>query len=266
MNAVLVPAIRRRRVGLLGWSLGLVALVTLVAVSYPAVRGNTELDRTFAQMSPAVRSLLGLGAGAALTSPAGYLNSQFFANLLPVMLLIFGIGGGAWAIAGDEAAGMLELLLANPVSRPHVAVARFTAVAVMICGLAVVTLAALLAAREPAGLGQVTPMHLTAAVAATAAMALVYSALAFAVGAGGGARATALATAGGAAVVGFVLEGLGQAVAALRPLRDLMPWHWLLAADPLVHGASWRALGLPLAVTVVLCAAGTVAFVRRDLR
>jgi hypothetical protein len=56
MNAVLVPAIRRRRVGLLGWSLGLVALVTLVAVSYPAVRGNAELDRTFAQMSVSARA------------------------------------------------------------------------------------------------------------------------------------------------------------------------------------------------------------------
>jgi hypothetical protein len=44
-----------------------------------------------------------------------------------------------------------------------------------------------------------------------------------------------------------------------------MPWHWLLAADPLTHGASWQAVGLPLAVTVVLCAAGTLAFARRDL-
>ena len=266
MRAALVPAIRRRRTGLLGWSLGLIALVALVAVSYPAVRGNAELDRTFAQMSPAVRSLLGLGPGAALTSPAGYLNSQFFANLLPVMLLVFGIGAGAWAIAGDEAAGMLELFLANPVSRPHVAVARFTAVALMICGLALVTLVALLAARGPAGLGQVTPMHLTAAVAATAAMALVYTAVAFAVGASGAGRPAALTIATGAAVAGFVLEGLGQVVASLRPVRDLMPWHWLLAADPLVHGASWRAIGLPLAVTVVLCAAGTIAFARRDLR
>jgi hypothetical protein len=80
-------------------SLGLVGVVALIAVSYPAVRGNAELDQTFAQPSPAVRSLLGLTGGTGLTSPAGYLDSQFFANLLPVLLLVFGprcSAGGGW--------------------------------------------------------------------------------------------------------------------------------------------------------------------------
>ena len=142
------------------------------------------------------------------------LNSQFFANLLPVMLLIFGISTGGWAIAGDEAAGTLELLLANPVSRAQVAIARFAALAVMIAGLSTVTLAALLLARGPAGLGQVAPGHVAAAVAATAAMGLAYAALAFALGASGAGRGAALAIAGAVAVVGFVLEGVGQAVTA----------------------------------------------------
>jgi ABC-2 type transport system permease protein len=265
MTGVLVQAIHRRRVGLLGWALGLVGVVALIALSYPAVRGNAELDRTFAQLSPAVRSLLGLGGSAGLTSPTGYLNSQFFANLLPVMLLIFGIGSGAWAIAGDEAAGTLELLLANPVSRAQVAIARFTALVLMIVGLSTVTLAALLLARGPAGLGQVTPPHLTAAVAATASMGLAYAAFAFALGAGGASRAAALATASAVAVVGFVLEGLGQVVTALRPVRNAMPWHWLLSADPLTHGATWQAIAWPLALAIVLGSAGTAAFARRDL-
>jgi ABC-2 type transport system permease protein len=265
MSAVLVQAIRRRRTGLLGWSLGLIGVVALVALSYPAVRGNAELDRTFAQLSPAVRSLLGLSGAAPLTSPIGYLDSQLFANLLPVMLLIFGIGAGAWAIAGDEAAGTLELLLANPVSRAQVAIARFSAVALMLAGLSAVTLAALLAARGPAGLGQVTQPHLAAAVAATAAMGLAYAAVAFALGACGAGRAVALAIATAVAVVGFALEGLGQAVTALRPVRNAMPWHWLLSADPLTHGASWQAIAWPLALAIVLTTAGTVAFARRDL-
>ena len=54
-------------------------------------------------------------------------------------------------------------------------------------------------------------------------------------------------------------------MSSVRPVRDLMPWHWLLAADPLTRGVSWQAVGLPLAVAVVLCAAGAAAFVRRDL-
>ena len=50
MISIVVHAVRRRRLGLLGWSLGLVGAVALIAVSYPAVRGNAELDQTFAQL------------------------------------------------------------------------------------------------------------------------------------------------------------------------------------------------------------------------
>ncbi len=250
----------------LGWSLGLVGVVALVALSYPAVRGNAELDRTFAQLSPSVRALLGLADGTGLTSPTGYLDSQLFANLLPVMLLVFGIGAGAWAIAGDEDAGTLELLLANPVSRTRVALARSAAIALMVGVLAAVTLAALLFARIPAGLAQVSAARLTAAVVATAALALAYAAIAFALGAAGAGRSVAIAGAAGAAVLGFALEGLGQAVTPLRPVRACMPWHWLLAADPLTHGLTWQSLGWPLALALSLAVIGTAVFAHRDLR
>ena len=45
-----------------------------------------------------------------------------------------------------------------------------------------------------------------------------------------------------------------------------MPWHWLLGTDPLRNGVSWQSLGLPLVLSLVLAAAGTAVFVRRDLR
>lgn len=259
-------AVRRRRSGLLGWALGLVSMVALVALSYPAVRGNAELDKTFAQLPPGVRAMLGLGSGTGLTSPVGYLDSQFFANLLPVLLLVFAIGTASWAIAGDEARGTLELLLANPVSRARVALARLAALILMLVALSAVTLAALLLARGPAGLGEVTVTGLCAAVAASAALALAYAAVAFALGAAGATRRVALGAAASAAVAGYVVEGLGQSVPPLRPVRAVMPWHWLLAGDPLLHGAGWLSLGVPLLVAAALSAAGIAVFTRRDLR
>lgn len=105
MVPVLRQAVRRRRTSLLWWSLGLAGVVGLLAVAYPTVRDNHELDKTFAGLPPGVQGLLGLGGQITLTSPVGYLNSQFFANLLPVMLLVFAVGVAPWAISGDEAAG-----------------------------------------------------------------------------------------------------------------------------------------------------------------
>ena len=267
MLPVLTQAVRRRRAGLLWWSLGLAGVVGLLAVAYPTVRDNHELDKTFAGLPPGVQGLLGLGGQITLTSPVGYLNSQFFANLLPVMLLVFAVGVAAWAISGDEAAGTLELLLANPISRARVAAERAGALVLLLATLTAVSAAALIASTPAVGLDKGLPAgRLLAASVACALLALVYAAVAFAVGAATGSRPVAVATASALAVAGFVVQGLAQQVPALRPVRAASPWHWLLAGDPLQAGLAWRSWVLPLAVTAVLVVLGTVRFQHRDLR
>ena len=139
MLAVLRQMIWRRRWSTLCWSLGLIAFAALLAVAYPTIRGNGELDRTFAGLPASVQVALGLSPGGALTSPVGYLNSQYFANILPAVLLVFAIGLAAWAISGDEAAGTLELLLANPIGRVRVALERAGALLVLLAVLTTVS-------------------------------------------------------------------------------------------------------------------------------
>jgi hypothetical protein len=96
MLAVLRQVVWRRRLGTLWWSLGLIGFAAMLAIVYPTVRDNSELDRTFAGLPPSVQATLGLHSATMLTSPAGYLNSQYFANVLPVMYLVFAIGLSGW--------------------------------------------------------------------------------------------------------------------------------------------------------------------------
>jgi ABC-2 type transport system permease protein len=234
-------------------------------VAYPTVRDNSELDRTFANLPPGVEQLLGLDGGNPLTSPAGHLNSQFFANILPVMLLVYATGAAAWTIAGDESAGTLELLLANPVDRVRVALARLGALIVSLAGLAAVSAVTLLLLAHPTGLDHgLSAARLVAATAASGLLALTFAALAFS--AATGSRPAALAVAAGAAVAGYVVEGLAPQVAALRPARAVNPWHWLLDTDPLRHGLAWHAWVPPLAATADLVLACLPVLARRDLR
>jgi ABC-2 type transport system permease protein len=267
MLAVLRQAMWRRRAGLVWWSLGLVGLAGLLAVAYPTVRGNGELDRTFAGLPPGVQAALGLDPGNALTSPVGYLNSQYFANLLPIVFLVYGIGVAAWCIGGDEAAGTLELLLANPLGRVRVALERAGALVALVAVLSAVPALALAVLAPPVGLTRgLSPARIVEATAGTALLALTFSALAFAVGAATGRRSLAISIASALAVLGFMIEGLAAQVKTLRPVREASPWHWLLGSDPLRNGLTWHAWFLPLAVSLVLVLAGTAAFSRRDLR
>lgn len=260
-------AIRRQLTGLLWWTAGLAGLAALLVVAYPTVRDNTELDRTFAALPPGVEQLLGLGAGDVLTSPSGYLDSQFFANLFPMTLMVYAIGYAAWTIAGDERSGALELLLANPIGVARVAIARLAALLATLVWLAAVP-AVVLAVGSPAtrlGAG-LPPVRLIGATAATALTALTFATVAFAVGAATGNRSLAVGVAAGLAVAGYLVEGLAPAVPFLHALRVVDPWHWLIAAGPLNEGPGLDAVLAPVAVALVLAVSCLPILVRRDLR
>jgi ABC-2 type transport system permease protein len=265
MPDVLIQVVWRRRFWLMWWSLGVLAADALLAVAYPTVRDNSELDKTFAGLPPGVQAALGLQAGA-ITSPAGYLNSQYFANLLPILLLVFGIGLAAWTIGGDEGAGTLELLLSNPIGRIRVAAERSGALVVEIAALTVVAGIGLVVLAPFTGLTKgLGPDRIVESAVATGLLALTFAAAAFALGAWTGSRSAAMSTAGGLAVALFMIEGLAAQVQALGPIREASPWHWLLGTDPIRHGLDWETWVLPISVSAALIVGGSLAFARRDL-
>jgi len=267
MVPVLTHALRRRRISLAWWSLAVAGMCALLAAAYPTIRDNSELDKTFANLPPGVEALLGLSGGNLLSSPTGYLDSQFFANVLPVMLLVFAVGLAAWTVAGDEASGSLELLLANPVSRVRVALARLGALVIQLAGLTAVSTVALIVLAPAAGLDSgLSAGHVAAATVGSALLALTFAAVAFAVGAATGNRPAALGTAAALAVAGYVLEGLAQQIHGLHPIGSVNPWHWVLANDPLRHGLTWRTWLPSLAATAVLATLSLPRLARRDIR
>lgn len=267
MLAVFSQVLRRRRLSLFWWSLGVLAMDGLLGVAYPTVRDNNELDKTFAGLPPSVQTMLGLHGGAKITSPIGYLDSQYFANLLPIILLVFAIALAAWSVSGDEQAGTLELLLANPVSRIRVALERAAALVVLLGVLTGVAALGLVALAPSTGLNNgLGPDRMIDAAIATGLLALVFASVAFAVGAATGGRSLAISVSVSIAVALFAIEGIAEQVNALQSIRAASPWHWLLQTDPLRNGLVWEAWLLPTATSVVLIAAGTLIFARRDLR
>jgi len=258
--------LRDRRASTLWWALGLAVTVALVAISYSTVQGQTELDQSIEDLPESVKVLLGVGENLSLTSPAGYLNSQLFANLLPILLTIYGVGVGAQVIAGNEATGRLELLLAHPVSRRRVAVERAVGMVTLLAAPAL-TCWVVLAVLVPLNDLSVGAGPLSAAVASSALLALVHTAIAFGIGAWTGRRGVAIAVAASITAGGFLVQSLASLSDTLRPLRWLSPWQWFLDRPAIVEG--WNGAARPamacIAVTLVVMAAGIARFERRDL-
>ena len=261
---VLLEALRQRRRSLLWWSLGLVGLVALNVAFYPSVRDDQALSDYAKDLPESVRALFA-GGELDITSPVGFLNSQVYALLAPLVFLIFAIGAGAAAVAGEEERGTLDLVLAHPVRRRSYVVQRFGALALLVLGLSLLLLAVVAAGSRLVDL-EIGFDRLLAASTSVWLFALLFGTVALAAGAVRPGRATAIAAAAVLAIASWLLDGLGQAVDVLEPLRPLSPYYQALGRSPLREGAVWGAWAILAAATALLALVAAFGLERRDLR
>jgi hypothetical protein len=139
--AVFIKTIFENKKALAWWSLGLATYVLVNVAFYPDFKGQTEFDELL--KSEAVKALS--GNVSSFTSPEGYLNAQIFALVAPLLLIVYAVGRGTDAVAGEEGRGTLPSLLANPITRESVIWQKFAAMKTTIFLLAFVHFATLAA-------------------------------------------------------------------------------------------------------------------------
>lgn len=264
---VLGQMLVQRRRSAIWWSIAVALLAWVIAASYPSIASSADAFNEYLATLP--QGVVDLFGSSSMTSPAGYLTSQFYGNMFPLLLIILGVGASAWAIAGSQADGTLEMLLANPIRRSTVGVSRFAAVAILVLVVDVVATLVLVLIR---GLYQLESLAIANVVLAGLGcylLAMLFAALAFGVGAATGSRGAAIACGSGAAAGTYVVFALSGFVSALANLKWVSPWYWFLNSDPLANGASstfWTTSVILPAALIVVCVLGGIAiFNKRDI-
>ncbi len=179
--------------------------------------------------------------------------------------MVYAIGAGARAIAGDEESGTLELIAAHPLSRARLALQRFSAILVSLLIITAGLWLVMLVLRSPAQLDDISITGFVAMHFQLALFAGLFGALSFSVGAATGRRAIAIGVAAGVAVVGFLANGLLPQIKSLEWVRNLSPFHWLVGGDPLRNGIQVTDSLIMSVLIATLVATGTWAFDRRDI-
>ncbi len=264
LNNIFLKTLRDKRVALSWWSIGFFLYNFLIASLYPSIQDAAgELEGYIEKLPDAFKAMFLSGAGD-ITSPAGYLNAESFTLMIPVMLLIFGIGFGAAAVAGEEEAGTLDLLLSNPLPRWRVVVEKFFA---MVVGMSVISLASWLSLFFGAllfdmdiGAGQ-----LAAATVSGALLGLSFGAIALAVGCATGRKGFAIAVGVAVAVGSYLLNIMAKIVESLEPYEKFSLFYYNLNTDPLVKGLKIGDVAVFVGFAVVLLTFSIVLFQRRDL-
>lgn len=262
--SVLLKTLRDARRGLVWWSLGLCSLVAMMVAVYPSVHGNTDMEKLVQNYPEALKAFIAFGGNVDYTSGAGYLGSELFSFMVPLLLLVAAIGAGARAIAGEEEQGTLDLLLANPVSRRRVVTEKLAALAVELAWLALVLWASLAIGGALADT-KVSLGHFAAATGEAALLALLFGVLALLVGSALGRRGLAIAVAAAAAVAAYLVNALAAIVGALEPVQKLSPFYHYTVGDPLRRGVSPGHTAVLAALVLVLAFAVPLVFERRDL-
>lgn len=263
---LLQRAVHERRRWLVGWSIGILALVATTVGFWPALEGRTaELDEVIAELPESLRSLFGLGGGVDPFSPIGYLSSQIYAFMLPLLLLVAGLGL-AGGVAGDEERGLLETVYALPISRRRVVLERWGAVMVLTALLAALTFLAVWVTTLAVGLG-VGAGALAAGSLAAVMLTWCGASLVLAVGAWTGRRGLALGVGSAVLVAGYVVTSLADAgIAWFESVTPMSPFTHYDIVDTLQAGRPTARVVILAVVTVTAVALALRGIDRRDLR
>lgn len=230
---------------------------------YPSIGAVDEMRQLLESMPPALRAMFA-GEGVDISTPAGYLNVELFTFVVPLLVFAITLTAGGGATAGDEEAGTLELLLANPIPRWRVVLERFAGTAVLAAFLCVGMWVALAITARAAAI-DIALDHVAAALVSAWLLGLAIGAVALFLGALTGSRLLSIGIALAVAVAGFFVNALAPLADLLQPWQPLSPHFHYIGYDPLTNGLDPVHAGALLGMTAVFVALAILAFERRDL-
>lgn len=261
MRAILAKSLRDQRTAAIGWAIGLAAIALMYAAFYPSIRDSaSDFTKYLESMPDAIKNIIGTD----FTTPAGYLRSELFSTMGPILVLVWAIGAGARATAGEEERGTLDTLLSTPLRRRTVLSAKALA-AVGVALFLGLTLWATMALLGPPFDLSVPAGDLAVASLLLALVGLSFGAVALAIGAWTGRRTTAAAVAGGFAALSYIVHALAPSVEILETLDPLSPFRWYLDPDPLTGTISVASILVLVGIAVGGFAVAWIGFERRDL-
>ncbi len=262
MLAEFKNTLRRMRGQIIGWSVGVALYGIFMAFFYPSILEMGDMWEEYISIFP--EAMLAFFENMyAIATPMGYLDVYFF-SYMHLIVGILAISAGAGLLVGDEEKGVLDLVLAQPVSRTKLFFGRLLG---LLTSLGIILTAGWLSWALPAGsvgldlswLQLLRPfLPLFAVLLLFAVMALLLSMVVPA------ARIAGMIT--GAVLVGnYLLLGLSNINDKLQPIMEYTPLRYYQGGNA-IDGlkGSWLA-GLLLAA-LPLIAGAWLLFKQRDIR
>ena len=256
--AIVRKTLRDLRGQVLGWGLGLAALAALLVLLFAAIGDEFE-DVDFESFEAL------FGEIDDLSNPRSFIQIEFF-TWTPVLLAVFAIIAGTGALAGEEGAGTLELLLAQPISRRRLLLAKTVGVAVAATAIVVLAGLGFLVTAPFVDLeGEVSAWELAISPLSVLPFTISCAALSMLAATLTPTRSMAAGLMAAETVAVYVLNVLSELADPLHWLRYLSPFHYSDARQVLTVGVVWWHQAFLLGAGLLLVALALAAFERREI-
>lgn len=254
---------RDQRRSVLWWIFGLGILCTVQLWVYPTIRDSAASLQKFLDLYPdALKKIFRMQD---YTSGPGYLSTELFSLMLPLILIAIGCAAGARAGAQEEEDGTADLLLALPISRRAVLANKVSAnlVVLVLFGMLIF---GILALGAPVVDLHIASMHLLAGVISCTLLGIAFTSLTTLAGAASGRKGLALGVGVGSALTFYILFSLAGLVHSFEHLLPINPFQWTIGHTPLFNGMDWAGCAKLAGFSVVCFATSVWTFERRDIR
>jgi ABC-2 type transport system permease protein len=263
MFAEFKHTLRRKRGAIIGWGIGL-GLYGLLMVSLFDSIANIEGMQELLQSYPKeLMAFFGGGDFLAITTAKGYIDIYYF-GYMPVIVGIFAAVAGAGLLVNDEERGLLDLILAHPVSRTALFWGRVLG---FVVATTVILLVSWLSWALPA---QGTTMDLTwgeflLPFIPLLVQLLLWGTLALLLSLVLPSARMATALTSGLLVGNYLLLGLANINADLKSFVEYTPLHFYQGGKAM-DGLNWGWLAGLLGVSLLFALLAWWRFQQRDIR
>lgn len=262
MFAEFKHTLRKKRGQIIGWGIGVFLYGFMMSSFYANIKEIGDQMQLLLESYPP-QLLAFFPSISEFATPIGYLDTYFF-SYMPLIIGVFSIGAGAGLLVSDEEKGILDLVLAHPVSRGRLFLGRVLGYLVTMLLILFVGWVGWLIPAENAGL-DLTAMEFLRPNLPLFANLLVFGSLALALSMILPSVRMAGGLTGALLVANFLLVGISNINPDFESLYELTPFYFTQGAKA-IENMDWGAFAGLLGISFLLIIVAWWRFERRDIR
>lgn len=254
--------LRKLRGSIIGWTIGLVLYDWMISSFYSSI-GNLADQMTILLESYPKELMAFFPSIEEFGSPVGYVDT-YFSSYMTLIIGIFAIGTCAKLIVGDEENGILDLLIAHPISRTKFLWGRFLA---FVTATVIILIGSWLGWAIPAkGAGlELSTLDFLLIMVPLFGILILFGSIALLLSMVMPAARLASGLTGALLVGNFLLIGMSSLNENLLPFFEVTPLYFYQGAK-FIEDPNWGWIGGIMGVSMGFLLLAWAIFQRRDIR